>query len=256
VDDFRDKRVPFQHGIEKLMPTKLIQSVHKPFSIDSVIVHNSAINYHEFSVITNREGTVPLHNLNAIVKNVRNIHPQHDTLIILGRVKLLNASIPKFRYQEAYGDSLASFRMAVKAAPAELPDLSKITNPLAAVDIESGKCDTMMMRVSGNKYASLGEMNFYYRDLKVNMLDKQDTMRKKLSLAFINFVANKFVIHPNNDKRSNIFFIRDQEKFVFNYWIKTMMSGVLTSVGVKSNKKYKKEYKQLKKQYTLPDHNF
>jgi hypothetical protein len=52
-----------------------------------------------------------------------------------------------------------------------------------------------------------------------------------------------------------MFFIRDREKFVFNYWIKTLFSGFVTSAGVKRNSKYKKMYKEAEAKYSLPKTN-
>jgi hypothetical protein len=224
VDVWRDKRIPFKHGLDKVMPTQLINSVRYPFSIDSITVKNSGVTYHELSSITNREGTVPFENINATMEQVRNFHPGNvDTLKIRGKAKFLSSSLRKFRYAEAYGDSLASFKLSVKASPVELNEFSKITNPLAAVDINDGHMDTMVARITGNKYAAIGEMIFYYHDLRVSLLDREDTARKRISLAFVNFVANRVVLKTNNQKESRIFYIRDREKFVFNYWIKSLM---------------------------------
>ncbi|MFI5134239.1 MAG: hypothetical protein ACHQD9_00170 [Chitinophagales bacterium] len=257
VDVFRDKRIPFQHGVEKPMPTQLIHSITTHFNVDSVTLQNSNIYYHEFSNITNREGTVPIENINAVMKKFGNDHGGNtDTLSIKGTAQLLSAYLSKFHYKEVYNDSLSSFKLTVKAWPIQLTDFSKITNPLAAIEVNSGKCDTLIARASGNKYASIGQMQFYYRDLKVNLLDRQDTMNKRLSLSFVNFVANKFVIRPNNRRDSKIFFVRDQERFVFNYWSKMILSGVLSSAGIKSNRKYSKQYHKMKDEYNLPQAGF
>jgi hypothetical protein len=253
VDVSRDKRIPFHHGTEKMMPTKLINSVHTRFSIDSVEVKNGNVRYHEFSDLTGREGTVPIENISAVLKKVNNDHQgRSDTLSLKGSAQMLDINITKFHYKEVYNDSLSSFLLTVKAAPAQLSELSKITNPLAAIDVTSGDCDTMNVRATGNKYASIGQMQFNYRNLKIALQNREDTLNKRFSLSFVTFVANSFVIKSKNKKRSAIFFVRDREKFVFNYWIKTILSGLLTSAGIKRNAKYEKEYQKMREQYTLP----
>jgi hypothetical protein len=60
------------------------------------------------------------------------------------------------------------------------------------------------------------------------------------------------VIKTNNKKYSTIFFIRDTERFIFNYWVKTTFSGVITSTGIKNNKKYLKQFEEVKDHYSLP----
>jgi hypothetical protein len=253
----RDKTIPFQHGTNKLMPTQLIKSIQTRLRIDSVVVQNSNVYYHEFSNLTHREGVVPIENINVVIKNVKNDHTSNtDTLIVRGKAQLLNTRIRKFRYQEVYDDSLSSFTLAMRASSVSLTDFTRITNPLAAIEVTDGRCDTMIARISGNKYASVGQMQFYYHDLKIHLLNHEDTLNRRLSLAFVNFIANRFVIKTNNHKHSTIFFVRDQEKFVFSYWIKSILSGILTSAGIKSNRKYYKQYRNMKYHYTLPETNF
>ncbi|MEO5674739.1 MAG: hypothetical protein ABIQ74_08830 [Chitinophagales bacterium] len=253
----RDKTIPFIHGEVKLMPTQLIYFSHSSFNIDSVVIKNSTVNYHERSSLTNREGLVPVNHINALIRNLRNDRKNiPDTLFIVGKAQFLDTKIPKFSYQEAYSDSLSSFTLVVKASATPLTDFSKITNPLAAIDINSGWCDTIVARISGNKYAAIGQMQFYYHDLKISLLNKEDTLNKRLALSFVNFIANRFVIKTNNQKRSSIFFVRNQEKFIFSYWNSILLSGILSSAGIKSNRKYYKEYQRMKEQYKLPEGNF
>jgi hypothetical protein len=142
--------------------------------------------------------------------------------------------------------------MSYLSTPFPLTDFSSMTTPLAALAINSGENQLLTMRVSGNRNAVVGEMRFFYRDLKVSLLDHEDSLKKRIDLAFINFIANEFILKDKNKKKSAVFFIRDQEKFVFNYWIKTALSGVLTSTGIKHDKKYQKQYEMYKEQYHLP----
>jgi hypothetical protein len=257
IDVVRDKRIPFQHGIEKKMPTKLINSAPILFSIDSIEMQNGKVTYHEFSSLTNREGIVPFENINAVIKKFTNDHQgRSDTLSIKGKAQLLDCSITKFHYKEVYNDSLSSFLLTLKTSPMQLTGFSRISKPLAAIEVNSGFCDTVNARVSGNKYASIGQMQFTYHDLKLNLLNHEDTLNKRFSLSFVNFVANSFVIRSGNEKSSIIFTVRDQERFIFNYWTKIFLSGVLTSAGIKGNGKYYKEYTKMKTEYTLPEATF
>jgi hypothetical protein len=255
INVWRDKRYPFHHGILKPMPTKLILSSGNKMGmqIDSVVVSNGSVTYHEYSNVTNKLGQVPLNQLNAVMLNVKNRDVQpHDSLSIKGSMNLRTAAFQKIIYKESYHDSLSAFQMSYLSTPFPLTDFSSMTTPLAALAINSGENQLLTMRVSGNRNAVVGEMRFFYRDLKVSLLDHEDSLKKRIDLAFINFIANEFILKDKNKKKSAVFFIRDQEKFVFNYWIKTALSGVLTSTGIKHDKKYQKQYEMYKEQYHLP----
>ena len=248
----RDKRIPFQHGVYKTMPTILISAIKMPLRIDSVFVLNSNVNVGEISAKTNKQGTVPLQEINAILTNVSNAPGKNDSLTIVGNAKFLNHYIRYMHYSEAYGDSLSNFYMTVNVSPLHLPVLNNIIVPLASVSIERGNSDTLYAVWAGNNNAAVGKMDFYYKDLKVRVLDKDDTSKNSLKLKLINSLANGVVIRKSNSKSSQIYFERDKEKFVFNYWIKTVLRGLTTSAGVKKNKKATKQYKKVQEEYSLP----
>ena len=257
IDVTRDKRHPFFHGTEKQMPTQMLGAVKQRFRIDSIVFRNSRIAYNEYSNLTNRKGVVPIENINATLKNLTNDHIDNtDTMALKGKGQIYNSHISKFSYKEVYDDSLSAFSLTVKISPTELREFSRMTEPLAAVEVTSGQFDTLLARISGNKYASVGAMRFDYRDLKIQLLNPEDTLSKRLGLSFVNFVANSFVIKSGNKKPSTIFFMRDRERFVFNYWMKSILSGVLTSAGIKRNGKYENQYRKMKKQYPLPPADF
>ncbi len=57
--------------------------------------------------------------------------------------------------------------------------------------------------------------------------------------------ANLFVIRSNNTKRIGVMYSQhsSDQSFV-NYIVQTTLSGILSSIGVKKNRKYIKQYKQ------------
>jgi hypothetical protein len=234
------------------MPTQLINSGSHPLHIDSIMIRNSNVTYHEISSITNREGIVPLEDINAVIKNIRNHHDKPDTLTLTGKMKLLSSNIRRVRYQEAYDDSLSHLSCSRKLhLPTSLNSAGSRTRLLQLIFTTGSRYhDRPYQR---NKYAAVGEMQFYYHDLKVSMLDHEDTARKRLSLAFVNFVANKFVVRTNNEKSFLHLFYPRPGKVCFNYWIKSVLSGMLTSAGIRRDNAYRKQYLRLKDEYDLPE---
>ncbi|WP_080057892.1 hypothetical protein [Spirosoma aerolatum] len=253
TDVSRDKRLPDPSFIpEKLMPTRLVRQVGFPFRIDSISVINSQVLYHETSKLTNRVGSVPLRNINGVLKNITN-RPNRltDSLVLNASTKLLGLHIDRLLYRESYGDSLAGFRMSLNTSGVHLPELTRITSPMIAANLEAGYAQPIRARVAGNRYASVGMMQLHYKDLKIHLLSPADTTKKTLLTRFKNFVVGQ-VIRKKNEADSRIFYDRDPQVFIFGYWIKTMLSGVMTSAGVKRNKKYHDSYLKLSQQRPLP----
>ena len=253
TDVSRDKRLPDPAVLpNKPMPTQLISKIKVPFHIDSVNVINSQVNYHETSKMTDRVATIPLHDINGTLKTVTNRPTKAtDSLKLLASTKLLGLHIKRLHYRESYADSLSGFHMLLKTSDLHMAELTQITNPMASADLEDGYLEPITARIAGNRYASVGDMKFHYKDLKLKLLGHKDTTRRSWLIKFENFAASK-ILHKKNDKDARIFYDRDQRKFIFGYWIKSVVSGVLVSVGVKANKKYHANYLKLSQQHTLP----
>ena len=150
ISTFRNKNIPFQHGIEKLMPTKLIGRIKIPVQIDSVQIKGAAVDVHEVSAITKREGIVPLRKLNALFKNVTSRPHEKDSLVLEVAGQVLDYEIFPFRYAESYNDSLSGFYMNYAISPMQLSHLTTVTNPLSAIAVTWGQADTLYASVSGN----------------------------------------------------------------------------------------------------------
>jgi hypothetical protein len=247
----RDKKIPFHHSIEKPMPTKLISAIAFPFSINTVVVENSSITIQEISAKTDQMGIIPLKNINGIVSNLSNINNQNKNLTINATGSLFNTSIRHFYYSERYDDSLSNFTLSVNLSPINFVELNPITKPLAAVEIEKGSADTLFANWRGNKYAAIGKMNLYYKDLAIKILNPANPAKNSLKLRVENSLAGN-LIDPSNKKETLIFFERDREKFIFNDWIKTILKGTLSSIGLQKDNKYIKHYNKLHKTHPLP----
>lgn len=251
LSTFRNKNMPFQHGIEKLMPTRLLAGIKIPVQIDSVQIRDGVIDVHEVSVITKREGVVPIKKLNAVLRNITSRPQANDSLLLDASAQVLDYNIRTFRYAESYQDSLSRFNMEYAVSPMQLSHVTAVTNPLSAIAVTRGQADTLYARVWGNKYAAFGEINFIYHNLRIRLLNKDDTLKKSLKLTIKSLLANRLIRSRNRDQ-DQLFFVRDRERFVFNYWVKTLFSGIVTSTGVKKNRKYKKMYNEAKEKYSLP----
>ena len=98
------------------------------------------------------------------------------------------------------------------------------------------------MSAKANEYYSYGEMKFYYENLKIQLLNRETETPKGLGNVLGSFFANTFIIKSNNPRnlflrKGDIFFERDKKRAIFNYWTKTFLSGVVSSIGATNNKK-------------------
>ena len=107
------------------------------------------------------------------------------------------------------------------------------------------------MTAKANNLYSYGEMKFYYEDLKIQLLKRETELPEGFGNALGSFFANTFIIRSNNPRnlflrKGDIFFERDKKRAIFNYWTKTFLSGVVSSIGATNNKKKIKKMQKRK----------
>ncbi len=246
----RDKNLPRRKGKIKAMPTKIIQSIPWPMQIDSILVADGSVAVHQIEPKSTSEVVIPIEHIHALITNVSN-SKSADSLRLLANARIGDVAIKKFSYTESYADSLSYFHASSFIVPGKFQNLNPITIPLAHVAIDNGYSNNLTTAWNGNKYAAIGQMNFIYSDLAIQLVHKGDSSQSNMALALESKIANN-VIRTNNTKSSVIFFERNTEKQIFNYWLKATLSGVYTAVGVKSNSKSLKHYKNVKGKYHLP----
>ena len=180
-----------------------------------------------------------------------NIKP-NDSLALQANGYLMDTAWIRLRVRESYTDTLGGFLMTLRIKPADLRVLNPALIPLSSIKIESGFLDTLSMRAVGREYLSLGEMKMNYHDLKLRMFKNGDTTKKSLLTVLINLVVK----NKNTSRTGTVFFIRKRDRSAINYLIKIALSGMTSSIGVKSNKSMLRKYKKELERRSLPPIDF
>jgi len=251
VEVSRDKHLPFHHGIEKPMPTKLIGKIPFDIRVDTALLLNGNVTYNELAAASNHWTTIGITEINGLIRDLKSRDNARDTLKFDASARLFDGHIRQFLYRESYGDSLSSFTAGTALAAVDLKRISEVSIPAAAVSVTSGYVDTAWASWQGNRYAAYGTMNFDFNKLRIKVLNKKDSLRRGFVPELETWAA-RILLPASNKKTSEIFFERDREKFVFNYWVKTQASGILSALVREKQWTYRKRYDQLAPRYSLP----
>lgn len=258
MSDYKDKGLPFAAGTIKPLPVNMIKKIPLKLAVDTVQLNNASVEYTEVSEKTKLPGTIPVTRLMINLFNIKNYSlGSADSLRIRAEGFVMDTVWVRLRVKESYTDSLGGFLMTLRLKPGDLTVLNPAIIPLASVKLISGRLDTLTMRAVGREYLSLGEMQMFYEDLKIQLLKDGKEEKKTFFTKLISFVANSFVIKKNNRSRiGNVFFIRQRDRSAINYLIKIAMSGMASSVGARSNKKMIRKYKKELEKRSLPPIDF
>jgi hypothetical protein len=245
LSDYKDKRLPFQHGNEKPMLTELIKGIKFKLAVDTLLLRNSRIDYEELNEKTEHSGTVKFRNIKGVITGIKNYNiSATDSLRFNIYTRFMNATDLRVSYVQSYTDTLSIFYLKAITSSFDLTALNPILKPLASAEVAKGYLDTIRMSVVGRKYVAFGVMKLYYHDLRIQYLDKTIKGRNTLKSKIISFFANT-IVHKNNQiMTGDVYAERDPERGFINYWVKIFIGGAFTNTGVKTNRKQERKYNQ------------
>lgn len=251
---YKDKRLPFRHGIEKPMLTDMLRQLNLKIKVDSLVVKDSKIEYEEFNDKTLKYGNIDFTRLRGAITGIKNYNlTVNDSLRFNMYARFMNATDLRLKYAQSFSDSLSGFHLKVIASSFDLTKLNPLLAPFASAEAKSGYLDTLRMSVTGRKHLAYGVMKMYYHDLNVQYLDKGNEGHQSLKAKSISFFANRLVHKKNQRGTGDVFAERDPEKGFVNYWVKIFIGGVLTNTGVRTDNKQQRKYKKSIKNYNVPD---
>jgi hypothetical protein len=250
---YKDRRLPFRHGIEKPMLTDLLLNISPKIMADSVILKHGLIEYDEFSDRTQQVGHIKLSNIKGAIAGARTFDPlPDDSLVFNVYARLIDTADLRVGYKQSYTDSLSGFNLKLIVSSFNLTALNPILRPFASAELKSGILDTIRMSVIGRKYMAYGTMKMYYDELNAQFLAKGDSSAKNVVTKSVSFFANRIVHSRKKRGSGDVFAERDPEKGFVNYWVKIVIGGVLTNSGVRTDKKQERKYKRSLNNYDLP----
>jgi hypothetical protein len=245
ISVFRDKRIPFPEWQRKPLPQTTLRELGFTVNIDTINLINGYINYQEHPEKAYSTGEVFFTDLNATILNLTN-----DSIRTLTYSKTnIEASANVFDKGKVKAAFLFDLKnmdnihtYGIELDSMDLSEFNRILIPSASVQIASGHNNKIIMNARANETYSYGEMKFYYDELKIQLLNRETETPKGLGNALGSFFANTFIIKTNNPRnfflrKGDIFFERDEKRAIFNYWTKTFLSGVVSSIGATNNKK-------------------
>lgn len=255
---YRDKQPPYLPGTDKPLPVDLLRKIDIPVTVNKLKLIDGFLSYTEKNAKTRAEGTLFFTYMNAEISNIKNQNfNDKDSLLLTMNAYLMDSAMLRLSVKESYNDTLSGFLMTLKMTPTSLSLLNPVLVPMSNVKITSGIIDSFDLRAIGHNNLSIGEMRMYYRGLRIRLVKDGDEVKSSLMNKVVSFLANTFLIKKNNKGRAGIvYFERVKDRSFFNYIVKMTFSGMATSIGVKKNRKYLKQYKRELRQRNLPPIDF
>lgn len=254
---YTDKRLNHNPQVKKPFPLERLRSVEGDFDIGRIVFENGKASYSE--KVPNSPGIGTLHMDRAYLElsGIKNDPQPSDTAHLLyscsfgqgsyGEIKL---DIPLFGK-----DEIQYARGSIKNLP--FKQLNSITENTVFMGFASGQLDSCWFRFKAVNGKSEGNSVFFYNNLKVKLYKPVEVPAYKtvvlLHKAFMSLAAN-FLINKSNPTAEgyslpgNLSFERESVKGPLNFWIKTIMTGLMNTAieDISELKDLQEEIKSLK----------
>ncbi|MGY6521739.1 MAG: hypothetical protein ACXIUD_08425 [Mongoliitalea sp.] len=239
---FRDKRFPKKEGVVRFMPQALMQSAGIDVRLDTLAIHQAFVGYTEFPEKGMVPGNIYFTDLKATLtpfvlsSDSSSFDLEKSDLYAKA---LLNGVAPIDLQARMHYDYPYPMEVNVQLGAFDLASINSIIASNAFARVTRGQVDGGNWSFVANDQFATGKMTLLYSDLRVQLLDERTLEPGKGRKKILTFVLNAFAVNSNNPRklsgrtvRSRIYEERDQEKFIFNYWWRTSLSGVKGSLGL------------------------
>lgn len=234
VHSFRDKRQPFRETKVKPLPIAALRSLNFGIEIDTIEISESKITYEEFAPDGFESGTVVFEDLNATLTNLtnRNQGSKSDHATLTATAKVMGHGQIDATFQLPYREG-EPYLAEGKIGKMSLDHINPPLQNLAFIRVKSGTLEGLAFNFSYTDKASTGRVTINYQNLKIDGLKKEKSaVSNDLKTLLINTVIknDKDKGVPLEKRTGVVGFERDRKRQIFNYWWKSLFSGIKSSV--------------------------
>jgi hypothetical protein len=221
------------------------------FSVDTITLNNAYVWHNLIPEKSRKQASILFSSINGNLYNIKNYNSSLvDTFRFRLSTQLMGKGDLLVGFRQAYTDSLQGFSLRAKMGNFELSSLNSLLVPLVSVKIDRGTVDSMLLAVGANDYVAYGSMDMRYHGLRLALLKKGE--KEYFLSKFFNLLINTFVHSSDKSGKNIIFQERLRNKSIFNYWSKIAINGLLSSLGVKRDKKKVRKYNKAIRQGDVP----
>jgi len=249
---YRDKKV---RRIEKRVATmqQLVKSIPLYLNVDSITVSNGFVQYKELAPESAKPGYIYFDKIQGTVTNITNdtLEPAGD-LMIRASARLMGhgeiSTYVSFPYDK---DGL--FEVNGRLGTMDMKKLNVMLENNAAVSIREGTIKDATFAFTANKIRSKGTLVLRYDNLSVDILNKETRESSAIKEMVSSALANNLIIINDNPedgkdvRKAAMGFERNPNRFIFNYFWKTIFSGIKETVGMNRIQSKSKKEKRNKK---------
>jgi hypothetical protein len=236
----RDKSMPdapFQH---KSLPVSGLQNIGISIRIDTVVVSNGVVEYHERMDRASAYGEVSFSQINGTMTGLNNSMQAAEgegELVVRATAMVYEKTSVELWYSAPLSSSHDAFMLHATLGELPFTMFNRMTDDLLNVTATAGSIHKMVLRMQGNEWQGSGTLDLHYEDLQIDLVPNSTKWHEGV---FRNLLGNALVRRRNmpelrNYRQGEFVVDRRKDRAIFNFiWqgvkvgtVDTMAPGVL-----------------------------
>lgn len=221
-------------------PHQELQDVALDMRLNRLNVYRSDIRYLETNDKSGYTGVIQFAHTNGYFLNVTNdpdVKRHNPFMMAHLNTRFMNAANLNINFRFNLNASDGAFNYNGTLGKFDGRVLDKLVKPLALVHVQSADVDRLHFNVNASNYKAKGQLEFYYKNLNIQLLKKVEGQPGLKQQGLISKLANTLIIEDSNpDKKGNfrpgpINFVRPATLSFFSLLYKALLDGLKPSVG-------------------------
>lgn len=231
---YKDKRLPFIRNHNVPLPIAQMRKFKFGFAVDTINIVDARIVYEEFPAEGYHPGQIVFSKLNAKLDHINNrdLYPGYRHATLTTRARVMGTGIIDATFTLPYEKSqIYTAKGSIRNLT--LDRLNPIIENLAFISFENGRLNTLDFSFNYDDFKSNGSILVNYENLKLKSLTRE---REPDNNEFKTWVLNLFLKNDKDqsvskEKRTGkIEYERERRKAIFVVWVKSLMSGLKSSL--------------------------
>lgn len=239
------RKITVKSGIQELL-----RNSKSLFQVDTFGIINGRVQYEEIPKESAVASKIWFTNLNGRIMNISS-NDTINNLIVNANALLFGEGRLSTTLIFPYSNNSNSFICKGLLHNLSMKKLNPILEENLHVEIKEGNIRSMKFNFNAGNIQSNGSMQFIYDNLKIAVQNNESRKTSGIKEKIKSFMANKLLLNKSSEskKRHNdivaLHFVKDQTKFIFNYIVKTLLSGIKETIGINRKDKNSPRKKQL-----------
>jgi hypothetical protein len=201
IDVLTDKGLSPGKPRRRQTPQQWVASLDRPLVMDTVLIREGRIAYHERAADRTAPGTITWEKVEARVTDIRTLPRAGEALrpmtvsasaLLFGAGKLettIRIPLTAPRFDMTYEGTLG---------PMDITVVNALLERIMNARVTRGSLQSLRFSVAVRNGYSSGQVVPLYRDFKVQLEDKDGSFLKKAGLSIVSLFANAFKVRGNN----------------------------------------------------------